>query len=628
MVKVPSFSSLITRISLVVIVTAIFVQLIQVIFFEYYLKKDYIHQANTKISEAVKFISNELKDKETNLQKNLNDIVKNDSVLASLYFVNNYQDKNSYNAVLVDEEKKRLADALLDRVKFSSNCITTLFDKNKELIAYVIKKKGNYFQNFISYDDGEPILFNKFEYENEYTRQEYILSPLVSEEFIDKQKNTEYHYSHELIQIKEKRALVELDEIIGYVELIKTYNQSYFKELSEYLKLNVQLLEMLPDLKYDNKIYSLFEEQKNLNFVEDDAGIHLLKSIQTEDQTVYLHFLLNKDNLVHQITENRKSFLTITLISLFLILVVVTLILKAFLIKPLNKLMDQVAKIEATNYKDIEIIHTSDELEVFSRSLYTLADTINQRENDIQQQALENQKKDKIIAEQEKMASMGEMIGNIAHQWRQPLSVISVGASGMLTLKRFGTLDDEMFEETCIAINENAQYLSNTIEDFRSFIKGDNIEETFNVSEVLEKSLKMLEGTFKNNQINVIKDIDVDIEISSYPNLLIQCLMNILNNSKDVLKEKGNEDRWIKISLDTNLDNIKIIIEDNGGGIPQDVMPKIFDPYFTTKHQSQGTGLGLHMSYRIITENMHGKLYAQNSGYGAQFFIELPLEYN
>ncbi|MEA3352295.1 MAG: transporter substrate-binding domain-containing protein [Campylobacterota bacterium] len=238
----------------------------------------------------------------------------------------------------------------------------------------------------------------------------------------------------------------------------------------------------------------------------------------------------------------------------------------------------------------------------------------------------------KLLEEQAKNASMGEMIGNIAHQWRQPLSAISSAASGMQVQKEYGILTDEIFNNTCETINNNAQYLSKTIDDFRDFIKGDRKKVKFNLKDNIESFLHLVEGSIKSNDIHILKNIE-DITINSYPNELIQCFINIFNNAKDVLKEIEDEERYFFIDIHTEENNVIITLKDNAGGIPKDILPCIFEPYFTTKHKSQGTGLGLSMTYNLIAEGMDGAIEANNVEYeykgksyhGVEFKIALPL---
>jgi len=223
----------------------------------------------------------------------------------------------------------------------------------------------------------------------------------------------------------------------------------------------------------------------------------------------------------------------------------------------------------------------------------------------------ENRRKDKILSEQSKMASMGEMIGNIAHQWRQPLSVISTAASGIQVQKEFENLTDDFLNDMLCKINNSTQYLSQTIDDFRDFIKGDTKSSIFNVSSYLDKALIIEESIIKNNSLQIIKEVDENITINTFGNLFLQVIINILNNAKDALQNVSEDERLIFIKLSKNKDKVILTIEDNGGGIENDVLPKIFDAYFTTKHKSQGTGLGLYMTYNMI-KSMNSTIDVEN----------------
>jgi signal transduction histidine kinase len=258
--------------------------------------------------------------------------------------------------------------------------------------------------------------------------------------------------------------------------------------------------------------------------------------------------------------------------------------------------------------------------------------SIIENENSLKQQIIENQEKDKLLYEQAKLVSMGEMIGNIAHQWRQPLSVISTAATGMLLSKEHGILRDDFFEESCKSINQNAQYLSQTIDDFKNFIKGDRTKKVFNLNDNINSFLALVTGTIKDYNINIILNLEEDINIDGYENELTQCLINIFNNAKDALKEKNIENKHIFISTNTMNNKVIISIKDNAGGIPKDILPKIFEPYFTTKHKSKGTGLGLHMTYKLIVEGTNGTIEVDNIEFeynnkeyaGVEFRIILP----
>ncbi len=222
----------------------------------------------------------------------------------------------------------------------------------------------------------------------------------------------------------------------------------------------------------------------------------------------------------------------------------------------------------------------------------------------------------KLLESQAKLASMGEMIGNIAHQWRQPLSAISTVASGIKVKNEFGMLDntDDIINDMDIIIGQT-QYLSKTIDDFRNFIKEGDKKHNILISTILDKAFSIVNSTIVNNNITVILDAKEDFYIDAYENELIQALINILNNAKDVLKEKNEEDRLIFVYTKKLDDKNILSIKDSGDGIDEKYFDKIFEPYFTTKHKSIGTGIGLSMVYQILTEHHNASIAAFNESF-------------
>jgi len=249
------------------------------------------------------------------------------------------------------------------------------------------------------------------------------------------------------------------------------------------------------------------------------------------------------------------------------------------------------------------------------------------------EQELLIKEKEMFIIQQSKMAAMGEMLENIAHQWRQPLSVISTAATGILVEKEFGISKEPVEIERLTLINESAQFLSQTIDDFRNFFKPKKEKEKFYIKDAINKSLNIVNSKFKNRNIQIIKNID-NIEIMGYENEFIQVMMNILNNARDVLEEQNINERFVFIDVLMKDNQLMITLKDTGNGIREDIIDKIFDPYFTTKHKSQGTGIGLYMSEEIIRKHMKGSLTVKNSTFeyndkkytGAMFSILLPLK--
>ncbi|BFU78706.1 hypothetical protein ALC152_19210 [Arcobacter sp. 15-2] len=243
------------------------------------------------------------------------------------------------------------------------------------------------------------------------------------------------------------------------------------------------------------------------------------------------------------------------------------------------------------------------------------------------------QEKERFIFQQSKMAAMGEMLENIAHQWRQPLSIISTAATGIKMEKEFGISKESVEIERLTIINDSAQFLSQTIDDFRNFFKPDKEKEEFFIQEAVEQTLKIVSSKFRNRNIEIIQNIE-NIQVKVYKSELIQVIMNILNNARDVLEEQDIEERIVLIDTFKELNSVIIMIKDSGGGIDPKIINKIFDPYFTTKHQSQGTGIGLYMSEEIIRKHMNGSITVENTIFeykhkeykGALFTIAIPLQ--
>jgi signal transduction histidine kinase len=250
--------------------------------------------------------------------------------------------------------------------------------------------------------------------------------------------------------------------------------------------------------------------------------------------------------------------------------------------------------------------------------------------DDIERQYQLNLQKDKIIQEQNKMSAMTELIKNISHHWRQPLSAISANADSLKIDCEFDMLDPKEIPQKMDSIITSTQFLAKTIETFREIIS-ENVEiKEQIIQDEIKKAINVQQFSLTDSHIKIIEDIDYEepIKYIMPSGDLNKVLIYLINNAHDILQKKDTGDRWIKVFLEKIKNGLLINIEDNGGGIPDSIKDKIFEPYFTTKHQSPGTGLGLHMALKIVQDNLHGKLYATNTNYGAKFTIELSLNQN
>ncbi len=222
-----------------------------------------------------------------------------------------------------------------------------------------------------------------------------------------------------------------------------------------------------------------------------------------------------------------------------------------------------------------------------------------------------SQQKDRILAQQQKMVSMGQMIENIAHQWRQPLSVISTNASAIKLKKEMNLLKDDELIKTVEQIVNTSKYLSQTIDDFRYFFRPQKDKEIFSLASCIKKCLDLINENFVQNNIKIIYKLE-DINVLGYETELIQVLINILNNSKDAFVQNNIDKKLIFITLKEINKKVHIEIYDNALGVSQNILDKVFEPYFTTKYKSSGTGIGLYMSKEIVTRHMDGDIFMDN----------------
>jgi len=235
-----------------------------------------------------------------------------------------------------------------------------------------------------------------------------------------------------------------------------------------------------------------------------------------------------------------------------------------------------------------------------------------------------NRQKDKIMFHQNKMASMGEMLNNIAHQWRQPLMELSSLFIPIQAKLDFDLeLDKEELKESILKLNDITKYMSNTIDDFRDFFATNKEKEEFKLSEQINASLNIISSSLKANNIMLEIIIKKNPSLVGYKNEYTQVLINIINNAKDILIQRNIKEPKIKIIISETRKDVHISIEDNAGGVNVEPIENIFKPFFTYE-KIGGTGIGLFLSKLIIENNMNGRLWVENTNKGALFKIITP----
>ncbi len=319
--------------------------------------------------------------------------------------------------------------------------------------------------------------------------------------------------------------------------------------------------------------------------------------------------ILSMNNTALNITKyDSKQLLDKEFFSLFLDLNLETLLEKRTLFKTvkLKNRFDEIKTIELN-----AIIYEYENKSLIFASLRDITERIFLKE--------EKLKQENILIQKSKMAAMGEMIGNIAHQWRQPLAQISGLFFDIESAYDYKELDKSYLSKRVDEANDLLEYMSRTIDDFRNFFNPNSIKEEFFIKEAVINAKNIVSSTLKYHSIKIIIDIDKDLKLVGYKNEYSQAIVNIVSNAKDILIEREIKEPVIRIYMK---DENELCIQDNGGGVNNKIIDRIFDPYFTTK-RDYGTGIGLYMTKLIIEEKMNGSIYVKNVEHGAQFYIRV-----
>ncbi len=370
-----------------------------------------------------------------------------------------------------------------------------------------------------------------------------------------------------------------------------------------------------------NKKKELIKNEINkINFTKQDDYFTNI-NLEINAISIYLTSLINYD-LSLAINEKRntdKIFNTIIIFSIISIFIVFlfSVILSLFIIDNFRKL------------------HNSLEQKVNEKTK-ELQDLNNYLETKISKEVAQNRKKDIIMFQQARFASLGEMLNNIAHQWRQPLGAITMIIQSFQTKMSLGKLTPDFVDEKVNDALLMANNMSTTLDDFKNFFSPNKIKSEFSIKNCIEHSIELSKYLLIQENIDVKLTIRKDVKINSYYNELSHVFLNIISNSKDALcSNVDKNDRIIKIIVNKFKNHLVVNMVDNGGGIPKDILPKIFEPYYTTKYKSAGTGIGLYMSKQIIEKHMNGEISCKNIIHKMKnekifncslFTIKIPLE--
>jgi len=427
--------------------------------------------------------------------------------------------------------------------------------------------------------------------------------------------------------VKDKNFFHKIDQITKTIENIEKNRTNTILVIDD----SVVIQEQLKDLLY-NRYYKV-QVASNLSQAE-----HILGEMPID--LILLDLVLKEENGIDFLRKNNNIIINIKKIPVIVVSGhvdpstirdsikegAVDVVTKPYILEEI------VLKVDFwTDYKrkENEIINNAKNM---SLQKLIIEEQNEKLKNQIELEKQVNIQKEELLVQQSKMATMGEMLENIIHQWKQPLSAISTTVSSVQLQKEIDILDDESLNSSLSDIMLVIEHLANTLDDFRNYLKPNRKKVLFKLDENINRSILLLTSQLKSLSIQIVKD-NSNLEAMGFKNDFIQSFLNILNNSKDALKETKNQKKLIFVAVNLIEDShVEIRIKDNAGGIPDKVINKIFDARFTTKSQSGGTGIGLYMTKEMIEKHMLGKLDVENVCYkyegvpykGVEFIISLP----
>ncbi len=407
--------------------------------------------------------------------------------------------------------------------------------------------------------------------------------------------------------------------------------KNYLHELYPYLQIEVvpnkeEQVRML----LDNEAYALATLDEQADYIVDKTGYGKLKvnGFISKDKPILLSIGVQKESpiLYSIIQKSLHSFSESELTDIFNSWRITryqsikdySLVFKVLAIMTLLLLVMWYFQRKQKNFnKELEVLVAEK-----TRALREINEYL---EETVAQKVEELIKKDEILTVQSKQAVMGEMISMIAHQWRQPLNTITLNISNLQIKQMMGTkIDDETLNKSLDEISETISYLSETIDDFKTYFHPDKKSDRVKIDDLLSKAVQFVQPRAHAAQIEIEVIAKSSFEVSVYANEIIQVLLNILNNAIDAYGDTKTQTKFITLYAQKNESSFKIEIKDGAGGIKQEIISKLFEPYFSTKGKN-GTGLGLYMSQMIIEKQFNGKLLVESKENWTRFIIEIPI---
>ncbi|MBN2782633.1 MAG: sensor histidine kinase, partial [Campylobacterales bacterium] len=467
--------------------------------------------------------------------------------------------------------------------------------------------------------------------------------------FFKNLKNSDSIYSNIYLSLKDEKPIlpfsfkmdnktvvfyIDLSDFTKFLNRFKNYDESYMIKIfnTDGLLIVDPYIKRIVVHNYNAKPSEIFT--KLINNVDPFEQV-TFKGIQT-DTTQLGSYIKIEELGWYIVVRNEYSYILNSLsniLMLYLIAILMIILISIyFTLKITRNIFNSFDEIEMItsniangNYNvELKDLHY-DEFNKLLKSFNKMQIEIDKREDNleskIQQEVEKNRQKDKMIYKQSQLAAMGEMIGNIAHQWRQPLNRVNLNLAVIDDIIKRDNFDKKIVYDKIKVAQKNLLYMSDTIEDFANFFRPDKEMALFCIKDVVNKAINLIENRICKIEFKMATDSNINI--SGFESELLQVLLVILNNALDNFKIRETKNPKIVVELKENEYTVEIIITDNGGGIDEEYIDNIFDPYFTTKFKNEGTGIGLYMSKMIIEDSMKGSLSVYCRDINTTFKIEL-----
>jgi signal transduction histidine kinase len=378
------------------------------------------------------------------------------------------------------------------------------------------------------------------------------------------------------------------------------------------------------------------DKKHQLDISRHGYNVDVIRVIQNKDENIgFVHIRFDQHAREKQIDDVVFRGIGFGLLYLILTFLLLYFVVKTFT-RQLGNLLGTIKKVHSGDKKVRAGEDGYNELSVLSSEFNVMLDAISSSEialkaaNEHLQELVDEEtskrlEKERLLLQQSKMAMMGEMIGAIAHQWRQPLSSLGISIQDANYAYKNNEIDDAYMEEFKTNSMSIIQKMSRTIDDFRNFFKPSKDKEEFILEKAVDETINIMHSQLKNHFIEINFSQQSQTSVYGYKGELEQAILIMLSNAKDAILENNTTNPHIDINIEsTDEDKVILSVQDNGGGIAAEILDRIFEPYFTTKEQGKGTGIGLYMAKEIIERHMDGKLEAENTQNGARFTITLP----